>query len=56
MKATTRAKGVTVRKTIDVFIATSCIENDWTLLHDNRDFEPFEKYLGLRCVREPARP
>jgi predicted nucleic acid-binding protein len=47
---TLRAKGVTVRKTVDVFIATACIKNGWTLLHNDRDFEPFEKWLGLSCV------
>ncbi|VTU25819.1 type II toxin-antitoxin system VapC family toxin [Variovorax sp. RA8] len=44
-----RALGFTVRKTIDTLIATWCIENDGTLLHDDRDFDAFEKHLGLRC-------
>lgn len=43
-----RKKGVTVRKTIDTMIATFCIENKYTLLHNDRDFEPFEKYLKLK--------
>jgi len=43
-----RAKGYTVRKTIDTFIATSCIVNGFELLHNDRDFVPFEKHLGLR--------
>lgn len=47
---TLRAKGVTVRKTIDTLIATRCIINDFELLHNDRDFDMFEKYLGLRCV------
>jgi len=47
-----RAKGVTVRKTIDSFIATACIQNGWTLLHNDRDFDPFEKYLGLSVVNK----
>jgi predicted nucleic acid-binding protein len=42
-----RALGVTVRKTIDTVIATWCIENGYALLHDDRDFDPFAKYLGL---------
>ena len=42
-----RRKGVTVRKTIDVIIATFCLENDIILLHDDRDFDPFEEHLGL---------
>ncbi len=44
-----RAKGFTVRKTIDTLIATSCIINGFELLHNDRDFRAFEKYLGLRC-------
>ena len=43
-----RKKGVTVRKTIDVIIATFCIENNLILLHNDRDFDPFVKYLKLK--------
>ena len=42
-----RSKSITVRKTIDCLIATFCIENDFVLLHNDRDFEPFERELGL---------
>jgi predicted nucleic acid-binding protein len=42
-----RARGVTVRKTIDVVIATRCIANQMPLLFGDRDFEPFVKHLGL---------
>ena len=45
-----RRHGVTVRKTIDTAIATRCIESGYDLLHSDRDFEPFAKYLGLRVV------
>ena len=45
-----RRNGVTVRKTIDTVIATRCIESGHELLHDDRDFDPFAKYLGLRVV------
>jgi predicted nucleic acid-binding protein len=45
-----RKRGVTVRKTIDTIIATRCIESGLDLLHDDKDFEPFAKYLGLRTV------
>ena len=45
-----RAQGVTVRGTIDAIIATRCLVDDIRLLHSDRDFEPFEKYLGLRGV------
>lgn len=45
-----RQKGITVRKTIDSLIATYCIENDHELLHNDSDFDGYEKYLGLRVV------
>lgn len=45
-----RQKGVTVRKTIDCFIATFCIENGHELLHNDRDFDPFEAHLKLKVV------
>ena len=45
-----RVLGVTVRKTIDTLIATWCIESEYHLLHDDRDFDPFAKHLGLRVV------
>jgi len=47
---TLRRLGVTVRKTIDTVIATSCIESGHYLLHNDRDFDPFVKHLGLRVV------
>jgi hypothetical protein len=45
-----RRKGVTVRKTIDVIIGTFCIHHQLTLLHDDRDFDPMVKFLGLEIV------
>ena len=39
-----RRRGVTVRKTIDVFIATFCILRGHALLHRDRDFEPFTRF------------
>lgn len=47
-----RNLGITVRKTIDTIIATRCIESGYELLHNDRDFEPFSKHLGLRVVSE----
>ncbi len=43
-----RTAGITVRKTIDVIIATSCIEMKLSLLYSDRDFDPFCEHLGLR--------
>jgi predicted nucleic acid-binding protein len=45
-----RKAGLTIRKTIDCFIATYCIENHVELLHSDRDFDPFEQHLGLQVV------
>jgi predicted nucleic acid-binding protein len=45
-----RKLGVTVRGTIDVILATRCIVSNHQLLHSARDFDAFERYLGLRCV------
>ena len=42
-----RARGVTIRKTVDALIATRCIEDGLTLLHSDRDFDPFVAHLGL---------
>ncbi|MBL0720709.1 PIN domain nuclease [Piscinibacter sp. Jin2] len=43
-----RARGHTVRRTIDCLIATRCIAEGWTLLDDDRDYAPFAQHLGLR--------
>lgn len=45
-----RTLGHTPRKTIDVLIATLCIEAGHALLHRDRDFDPFEQHLGLTVV------
>jgi predicted nucleic acid-binding protein len=47
---TLRTRGVTVRTTIDCLIASFCILNGHSPLHRDRDFDAFEKYLGLRVV------
>jgi predicted nucleic acid-binding protein len=45
-----RSSGRTIRKTIDVLIATHCIRNHHSLLHRDRDFDAFEQALGLSVV------
>lgn len=47
-----RAKGVTVRKTIDTLIATYCIGHRLSLLFSDRDFEPFVEHLGLKSAMD----
>jgi len=44
---TLRARGVTVRKTIDMIIGTFCIERELPLLFSDRDFQPLVDHLGL---------
>ena len=48
---TLRQRGHTVRKTIDCWIATFCIREKHSLLHRDRDFDPFETLLGLAVIR-----
>ena len=45
-----RKRGITVRKTADVIIATYCIEHDHSLLFADKDFLPFVTHLGLKSV------
>ncbi|OQW72961.1 MAG: VapC toxin family PIN domain ribonuclease [Proteobacteria bacterium ST_bin11] len=47
---TLRKQGITIRKTIDTLIATYCIETGLTLLHSDKDFQPFQQYLGLQAA------
>jgi len=45
-----RKKGITIRKTADVIIATYCIENKIPLLFTDKDFMPFVENLKLRSA------
>jgi len=47
---TLRSLGITVRKTIDTLIATSCIEKGLVLLYSDKDFDPFVEHLGLQTA------
>ena len=42
-----RREGITVSKIPDLLIATFCIENSYSLLHDDRDYAPLVGALGL---------
>ena len=48
-----RKSGVTVRKTIDVIIATFCIMENLALLHDDRDFDSMESHFPLKTLTPP---
>ena len=43
-----RKAGITVRKTIDIIIATFCIIEELTLLHDDHDFNPIASRFPLK--------
>jgi len=45
-----RKKGITIRKTADVIIATYCIENKIPLLFTDKDFVPFVDNLRLKSA------
>jgi len=45
-----RERGLTVRKTIDCLIATFCLTHGHILLHRDRDFDVFERNLGLAVL------
>ena len=42
-----RRRGITIRKTIDLLIGTWCIENRRPRLHNDSDFRPMARHLGL---------
>ena len=46
-----RARGITIRSSVDLVIATFCLTYRHYLLHDDRDFDPFEQHLGLQVWR-----
>jgi len=45
-----KRRGFTIRKTMDVMIATFCVEHEIALLHNDRDFKSTEAQLGLKVV------
>lgn len=45
-----RLRGKTIRKTIDCLIATFCLQNGYSLLHNDSDFIPFEETFGLSVI------
>ena len=45
-----RGQGITVRKTIDLLIATFCIERGHALLHQDRDFDLIARHLDLQLA------
>jgi predicted nucleic acid-binding protein len=49
-----RARGITIRNSIDCMIAAVCIENKVVLLHNDRDFDLISKHFDLKIMNLPA--
>lgn len=47
---TLRRRGITIRKPVDCMIAAVAIEHDIPLLHNDRDFDPIEKFCDLKVA------
>ena len=45
-----RRRGYTVRKTVGCPVATFCLREGHSLLHSDRDFDPFERFLNLSVI------
>lgn len=45
-----RSKGITIRKTVDMLIASWCIESGVPLLENDKDFERISSQLPLQLV------
>jgi hypothetical protein len=50
-----RRRGITIRKTIDMLIGTWCIDNHVPLLHNDSDFRPMARHLGLVETRDSVK-
>jgi predicted nucleic acid-binding protein len=48
-----RKIGITVKSTVDLIIASFCIENNLTLLHNDHDYDLIEEHLGLKVLHPP---
>ncbi len=46
-----RKKGITIRKANDCLIASICIENKFSLLHNDKDFDNIAKYTSLKIYK-----
>jgi predicted nucleic acid-binding protein len=46
-----RKKGITIRKANDCLIASVCIQNNFILLHNDKDFDNIAKYTSLKIYK-----
>ncbi len=49
-----RAKGLTIRSTVDLLIAQAAIEQNAELIHNDRDFEAIASVSSLRLYHLPT--
>ncbi|MEX0610137.1 MAG: PIN domain nuclease [Balneolaceae bacterium] len=47
-----RSKGLTIRKTIDMLIASWCIDHEVELLHNDKDFDQIATQLPLKIYKD----
>jgi predicted nucleic acid-binding protein len=45
-----RALGITIRSSVDLIVASFCLAHGHILLHSDRDFDAFERHLGLKVL------
>lgn len=50
------SQGYTVKSAVDILLGAFCIENDYTLLHQDRDFEMMHRIRGLKVLALAAEP
>lgn len=46
-----RKKGITLRSTVDLLIAQIAIENDLTLMHNDKDFDDIKNVSGMKIYK-----
>jgi hypothetical protein len=46
-----RKKGATIRKPNDCLIAWICMDNNFQLIHDDKDFDNIAKYTSLKIYK-----
>lgn len=46
-----RKKGITIRKPNDCLIASICIDNNFHIFHNDKDFDNISKYTSLKIYK-----
>lgn len=50
-----RARGITIRNSVDCMIAAVCIENNVVLLQNDKDFDHISEHFDLKILNPPIR-